>query len=162
MGLSSSQARLLNLTSRMHQIEYKAAKLEAEKLQMANESSRVYNEYLEALEAQKINVNILAQDATITNTPLTADMIYQYGGLSDQYALVTKYNKTLISQSLHNRYQNTNSLLDFLSGLGLNDTYNQTVHHSEPNPAYETAVNNYNNDHSTWVNNSQKYNQYQG
>lgn len=53
MGMSSSQARLLNLTSRMHQIEYKAAKLEAEKLQMANESSRVYNEYLEALEAQK-------------------------------------------------------------------------------------------------------------
>ena len=42
MGLSSSQARLLNLTSRMHQIEYKAAKLETEKLQMANESSRVY------------------------------------------------------------------------------------------------------------------------
>ena len=29
MGLASSQARLLNLTSRMHQIEYKAAKLEA-------------------------------------------------------------------------------------------------------------------------------------
>ncbi len=31
MGLSSSQARLLNLTARMHQIEYKAAKLEVQK-----------------------------------------------------------------------------------------------------------------------------------
>ena len=49
MGLSSSQARLLNLTARMHQIEYKAAKLEAMKLQMANESTRVYEDYLEAL-----------------------------------------------------------------------------------------------------------------
>ncbi|MCR5266264.1 MAG: hypothetical protein K6E29_06695, partial [Cyanobacteria bacterium RUI128] len=46
MGMSSSQARLLNLTARMHQIEYKAAKLEAQKLQMANESRRVYDDYL--------------------------------------------------------------------------------------------------------------------
>ena len=44
MGLASSQARLLQLTSRMHQIEYKAAKFEAQKLQMANESTRVYND----------------------------------------------------------------------------------------------------------------------
>ena len=36
MGLSASQARLLSLTARMHDIEYKAQKLEAQKLQMAN------------------------------------------------------------------------------------------------------------------------------
>jgi len=42
MGLASSQARLLNLTARMHDIEYKAQNLEAQKLQMANESRQVY------------------------------------------------------------------------------------------------------------------------
>ena len=56
MGLSSSQARLLNLTARMHQIEYKAARLEAMKLQMANESKRVYDDYLEALDKTKIQI----------------------------------------------------------------------------------------------------------
>ena len=66
MGLSSSQARLLNLTSRMHQIEYKAAKLEAEKLQMANESSRVYEDYLEALDKTKIQRKVLTTDGSIT------------------------------------------------------------------------------------------------
>lgn len=66
MGLSSSQARLLNLTSRMHQIEYKAAKLEAEKLQMANESNRVYEEYLEALDKTKIQYKVLTTDGSIT------------------------------------------------------------------------------------------------
>ena len=54
MGLSSSQARLLTLTSRMHDIEYKAAKLEAQKLQMANESRKAYDDYLVALDATKI------------------------------------------------------------------------------------------------------------
>ena len=59
MGLASSQARLLQLTSRMHQIEYKAAKLEAQKLQMANESTRVYNDYLEALDSTKVQYKVL-------------------------------------------------------------------------------------------------------
>ena len=72
MGLSSSQARLLNLTSRMHQIEYKAARLEAEKLQMANESDRVYNEYLDALDKTKIQHKILTTDGSITYVDLSS------------------------------------------------------------------------------------------
>ena len=66
MGLSSSQARLLNLTSRMHQIEYKAAKVEAMKLQMANESSRVYEEYLDALDKTKVQIKTLNTDGSVT------------------------------------------------------------------------------------------------
>ena len=66
MGLSSSQARLLNLTARMHQIEYKAAKLEAQKLQMANESTRVYEDYLEALDKTKVQYKVLTTDGSVT------------------------------------------------------------------------------------------------
>ena len=66
MGLSSSQARLLNLTARMHQIEYKAAKLEAQKLQMANESTRVYEDYLDALDKTKVQYKVLTTDGSVT------------------------------------------------------------------------------------------------
>ena len=66
MGLSSSQARLLNFTARMHQIEYKAARLESMKLQMANESTRVYEEYLDALDKTKIQVKNLNTDGSVT------------------------------------------------------------------------------------------------
>lgn len=66
MGLASSQARLLQLTTRMHQIEYKAAKLEAEKLQMANESKRVYDEYNAALEDTKIQYKTINTDGSFT------------------------------------------------------------------------------------------------
>jgi len=66
MGLASSQARLLNLTTRMHQIEYKAAKLEAEKLQMANESRQVYEDYMNALEETKVQYKILNKDGAVT------------------------------------------------------------------------------------------------
>ena len=77
MGLSSSQARLLTLTSRMHQIEYKAAKLEAMKLQMANESTRVYEEYLDALEATKVQVKTLTSDGSASYKDISS-----YGDLT--------------------------------------------------------------------------------
>ncbi len=82
MGMSSSQARLLNLTARMHQIEYKAAKLEAMKLQMANESSRVYETYLEAIDKSKIQIKRLSTDGTIDYIDATYNTL-----LNDGYRL---------------------------------------------------------------------------
>ena len=83
MGLSSSQARLLNLTARMHQIEYKAARLENMKLQMANESRRVYEDYLDAMDKTKIQIKHLTTDGSITYKDIT-----KYSDLTDAgYAL---------------------------------------------------------------------------
>lgn len=64
MGLAASQARLLTLTSRMHAIEYKAQKLEAEKLQLANDSDQVYNTYLNALDATKVQYRFVNDDGS--------------------------------------------------------------------------------------------------
>lgn len=73
MGLAASQARLLTLTSRMHSIEYKAQKLEAEKLQLANESDQVYNTYLNALDATKVQYRFVNNDGStgFTNATFT-------------------------------------------------------------------------------------------
>jgi len=89
MGLSSSQARLLNLTSRMHQIEYKAAKIEAEKLQMANESRRVYQEYQNALEQTKIQIKTINSDASATYVDIHSYSDFFNAG----YALYTYNSK---------------------------------------------------------------------
>lgn len=66
MGMSSSQARLLTLTARQHSIEHKAQKIQADKLRLANESDRVYNDYLEALDATKIQYKSINNDGTTT------------------------------------------------------------------------------------------------
>ena len=85
MGLSSSQARLLNLTARMHQIEYKAAKLEAQKLQMANESRRVYDEYLEALESTKVQVKTLNNDGSASYKDINSYADFITAGYALEY-----------------------------------------------------------------------------
>ena len=71
MGMSSSQARLLTLTARMHDIEYRAAKLEAQKLQLGNDSRRVYENYLRALDAKKVQFKTLTSNGSVTFTDAT-------------------------------------------------------------------------------------------
>ena len=75
MGLSSSQARLLNLTARMHDIEYKAQNLEAQKLQMANESAHVYQEYENALNKTKVQIKQISTDGSVEFVKITSDIM---------------------------------------------------------------------------------------
>ena len=77
MGLSASQARLLNLTARMHDIEYKAQNLEAQKLQMANESQQVYSEYETALNKTKIQQKDINYDGSTFFKDVTAANLQQ-------------------------------------------------------------------------------------
>ena len=101
MGLSSSQARLLTLTGRMHDIEYKAAKLEAQKLQMANESRRVYDDYLVALDATKIQLRTINTDGSLNyvdatyNNLVSAGYTIEFEGLQGRFVPDADYDKIL-------------------------------------------------------------------
>ena len=79
MGMSSSQARLLSLTSRMHDIEYKAQKLEAQKLQMANESAHVYQKYANALNATTIQLKQIGSDGSAISIDATYNNMVNNG-----------------------------------------------------------------------------------
>ena len=58
MGMAASQARLLTITARMHDIEYQAQSIQNAKLALATESDQVYQEYVEAV-LRKLKVLIL-------------------------------------------------------------------------------------------------------
>lgn len=79
MGLAASQARLLNLTARMHDIEYKAQNLEAQKLQMANESTQVYKEYEAALNKQKVQLKHIGADGSATYEDASIQDLFDAG-----------------------------------------------------------------------------------
>ncbi len=56
MGLSSSQARLLSLTSRQHAVEGEAQRIMANKLRLSNDSDAAYNDYIQALDETQLKV----------------------------------------------------------------------------------------------------------
>lgn len=73
MGMSASQARLLSLTSRMHDLEFQAQGIQYSKLDLVNTKQDVYDEYLDTLDSTKYQMTVLTangneyQDITYTN-----------------------------------------------------------------------------------------------
>lgn len=57
MGMSASQARLLAITSRINDIEFKSQQISNIKIRLADESEEVANAYTKALGKQKITIN---------------------------------------------------------------------------------------------------------
>ena len=56
MGMAASQARLLTITARIHDVEYQAQSIQNAKVQLSTQSDQVYQEYLEALDATTLTV----------------------------------------------------------------------------------------------------------
>ena len=59
MGMASSQARLLMITSRMHDIEYQAASIQNAKLQLATQQDEAYEKYQQALDATTLTMQTI-------------------------------------------------------------------------------------------------------
>ena len=90
MGMSASQARLLSLTSRQHDIEYKAQKIEAQKLQMANESNKVYQEYENVLNSTKIQAATIGSNGNTVFADANLNMIENAAGAKAAKTLYLK------------------------------------------------------------------------
>lgn len=56
MGMAASQARLLTITARLHDVEYQAQSIQNAKIQLATQQDQVYQDYLEALDATTLTV----------------------------------------------------------------------------------------------------------
>ncbi len=109
MGLAASQARLLSLTARMHDIEYKAQNLEAQKLQMANQSQQVYKEYEDALNKQKVQFKHIGADGSAV-----------YKDASVQTLLDAGYQIKILNGSTWFDYRE-------IAGVGTFGTYDETA-----------------------------------
>ena len=56
MGMAASQARLLTITARMHDVEYQAQSIQNAKIQLSTQSDQIYQNYLEALDATTLTI----------------------------------------------------------------------------------------------------------
>ena len=56
MGMAASQARLLTITSRIHDVEYQAQSVQNAKIALATQSDEVYKDYIAALDQTTFTV----------------------------------------------------------------------------------------------------------
>lgn len=101
MGLAATQVRLLQLTSRQHRIEYQAQKIQAQKLQLANESDAAYNTYMAALDAKKVQYKYIENDGSISYKDANFNNMFKGydAGVQNLYALERIKTGTLILDS---------------------------------------------------------------
>ena len=114
MGMAASQARLLTITARMHDVEYQAQSIQNAKIQLATQSDQVYQNYLEALDATTLttkdhNGNMIVANF---NNLFGIDAV----DMSNDYALFDNKGRLVVSSEVADGYNK-------YKGKGNDDAY---------------------------------------
>lgn len=135
MGLAASQARLLSLTARQHTVEGRAQYLQAQKLRLANESDRVYENYVNALDATSLQTKTYDSKGKVHWVDGSLNNLMRYD--ADDKSLGNVYyvqdindGKLYMPQTITNAYDKSgNDLFNFLDELHVK--YEKNVHQDE-------------------------------
>lgn len=119
MGMSASQARLLSITSRLTNNEFRSQTITNSKLRLAEKSEEASAEYMDALNSQQLMYGVYDSTGEKTYTALTANTLLSYGDLKNQYSLVDATGKILLNGSDIKKYKEATSMKDFMSKYGI-------------------------------------------
>jgi len=123
MGLSASQARLLTITARLTSNEYESQQISNAKMRLATQTEEASEEYITALNSTQLQFMTYDADGDATTTPLTANVLYQYSDLKNQYALVNTSGQVLLSSEDAKNFESADTLDDFLELNGITKNF---------------------------------------
>ena len=101
MGMSASQARLLGITSRMNDIEFKSQQISNMKIRLADDSEKVAHAYPEALNKQKFTMTSFASGKAVKTDVTIASL----NAVGSTMKLCARNGKQVISKSQANAYK---------------------------------------------------------
>lgn len=132
MGMAASQATLLTLTSRMHDVELRAQNIEGQKITLATQKDELYQEYMDALDAKKIQVAFHNDDGTKSFIDASFASVCGYDPLRiRQYSLTdTRTGKVIVDEHTAEMYEEYScdkysfawAMLDFENQFGWEDS----------------------------------------
>lgn len=130
MGMSASQANLLTLTSRLHDIEYKAQNIESQKIALATQKDELYQTYCDALDKTKIQVAFRNSNGTSSYVDATFSSVCTYNeNRQKQYAIRdSQTGKVIVDSEVYNAYtegcfSDKYSFAWAMMGMGLSYSY---------------------------------------
>ena len=109
MGMAASQARLLSLTARIHDVEYQSQAIQNAKLQLATQSDRAYDDYNAALAETTLTINALdvgtGQTSLVAvnfNNLCSSNRLVAANG--EQYAIRNKNGLLIVEDEIEEKY----------------------------------------------------------
>ena len=178
MGMSASQARLLTLTSRLHDVELKAQHIQSQKIALATQKDAVYQEYYDALDAKALKVNLGINGETQLVDANFNSLCNYHKGVPKNYALMdNKTGKILVNEKtaeIYKQYGSDKYAFAFAmmgvmpdnndySNLGseTDSQYWQTIKNSvespEDDPNWQDALNNPDGEEGDTANSNKTY-----
>lgn len=132
MGMSASQARLLSITTRLTNNEFRSQMTANSKIRLANETQIASEKYMKALDSSKLQYSYFDANGNKTQQTLTAGVLSYYQPLKNQYALVNNAGQVLVSSADATTFTEATNRDEFLV---LNKCA-ETVKKDIDNPAY--------------------------
>ena len=106
MGMAASQAKLLTLTNRLHDVEYKAQHIESQKIALATQKDELYQNYCDALDATKIQVAFKYQNGTSKYMDATFASVCNYNENRQKQYTIRDANtgKVIVNEDVYDAY----------------------------------------------------------
>lgn len=123
MGISASQARLLSITARLTSNEYQSQQVSNSKMRLAIQSQEASQEYLAALNTTQYTYMSFDAQGDAQNTVLTANVLYQYSDMKNQYLLSNPSGQVLLLSDDARNYRESANLDAFLEKYGIKKVF---------------------------------------
>ena len=121
MGMAASQARLLSITARITDNELRSQTITNSKLRLAEKSSEASQEYMNALNSEKLTFRYYNDNGESTSYNLTPALLYSYEPLKNQYSIQNASGQNLVSATDAKNFEESANLGEFLNKYGLVD-----------------------------------------
>ena len=119
MGMAASQARLLSITARLTDNELRSQTITNSKLRLAEKSSEASQEYMDALNSEKLTFRYYNDNGESSSYNLTPALLYSYEPLKNQYSIQNASGQNLVSATDAANFEKSANLSEFLSKYGL-------------------------------------------
>lgn len=124
MGLAASQARLLSITARLSDNELHSQQISNSKVRLADKTQEASQEYIQALNATKLMYTSYNSDGGVTQTELTAGIMYEYGDAKNQYGISNTSGQLLVNGKDAMNFEASDTVNDFVQMYGVELTDN--------------------------------------
>ena len=114
MGMAASQARLLSITTRLTNNEFRSQMIANSKMRLANETQYASDEYMQALNATKLQYVYYDANGKQTLYDLTASTLLYYQPLKNQYGLVNRAGQVMVNHGDATTFQQAENRDEFL------------------------------------------------
>ena len=119
MGMSASQARLLSITARLTNNEFRSQTITNSKLRLATESEEASRAYMDALNQKQLQFMYYDNNGNAQKVPMTGAFLSTYAPMKNQYSVINSAGKILVSHTDAENFENSNDLFEFLSKYDL-------------------------------------------